>query len=103
MPDLTETAEVSFGWVFDRLTRAKVKLNDANRQTTEHYERQIGEATLEAVEALEDVVIVLRDHLSCHDCDEEGSSDEIEDEVPGNGNEGRHVKSKKRKGKKGKK
>lgn len=87
-PDVTEVEEVSFGWVLDRITKSKVQLNDASQKTTEPLETQIARAALDAVEALEDVVLVLRDHLSCHGCDDEKGNDE---------------KPKKRKGKKGKK
>lgn len=68
-PDIADDPP-SFGWVFERLEMALNIAEEVMENSTEFYEKRIADALMDLKFAVEDIAIILRDHLACHDCPE---------------------------------
>jgi len=66
MPDVDKTP--SFGYLFERLEQVENTAEEVMGNSTEFYEKRIADALMDLHSTVEDIVIILRDHLACHDC-----------------------------------
>ena len=74
MPDIAEDPP-SFGWIFERLEQVKNTAHEVQQESTEFYEKRLADALWDLAYSMEDLTIVVRDHLSCHDCPEGGEDE----------------------------
>jgi hypothetical protein len=65
---LSEENEVSIGRLFDQVDEVRIDSLRVGKLTTEVYEKQIAGQIHDLADVVADVVYLLRDHLSCHDC-----------------------------------
>jgi hypothetical protein len=61
-------SEVSIGDLFERLEKIRAISLQASRKSTEFYERDIAGGLHELGNVVADMLYLLREHLSCHDC-----------------------------------
>lgn len=61
--------EISIGLLFEQLDEVnRVSLNAA-RKSTEFYEKEISGQLHDLSSVVADLLVLLREHLSCHDCE----------------------------------
>jgi hypothetical protein len=66
---LDETkSEVSIGELFEQLETIRAVSLQAAKKSTEFYERDIAAQLHELGNVVADMLYLLREHLSCHDC-----------------------------------
>ena len=58
----------SLGFMLDSLALAKTDAKRVHTDTSEPLERDLARVVMHVIDRVEDIVVVLRDHLSCHDC-----------------------------------
>jgi hypothetical protein len=61
-------SEVSIGKLFEDLDEIRENALRIGTVTTEIYEKQIAAQVSELANVVADVVYLVREHLSCHDC-----------------------------------
>ena len=60
--------EISIGGLFELLDAIREQTLAASKGTTEVYEKRISDAVFDLAGVVADVVYLMREHLSCHDC-----------------------------------
>lgn len=70
MPDIADDPP-SFGWIFERIDKVKDTSHEVQEESTEFYEKRLADAMWDLAYSMEDIAVILRDHLACHDCPEE--------------------------------
>lgn len=68
----------SFGWLFEHTNKARAHAQKVRLGTTESFERELAQGVYELSEVIEDLLIIVRDHLSCHDCPDPEEDDDEE-------------------------
>lgn len=58
----------SLGYIFEALDEARRGANAVQLKSSEPYERDLATAMVDLAGVVESVLVILRDHLSCHDC-----------------------------------
>lgn len=64
---MTKT-EVSIGDLFEQLEVIRAVSLQAAKKTTEFYEKDVAQQLHDLGSVVADILYVLREHLSCHDC-----------------------------------
>lgn len=67
----------SIGDLFERLEKVRTLAAQAAQKSTEFYERDIAHSVTDLGHVVADMLYLLRDHLSCHDCDDEGGGESV--------------------------
>jgi hypothetical protein len=60
--------EVSIGELFETLEKVRTFSAQAAQKSTEFYERDIAHGVTDLGSVVADILYLLREHLSCHDC-----------------------------------
>src|SRR4030095_935406 len=60
--------EVSIGRLFDEIDEIRLDSLRVSHVTTEVYEKQIAGQIHDLANVVADLVVLIREHLSCHDC-----------------------------------
>lgn len=65
---MNDPTPISFGALFERLGRAQSDVAHATARTSEPLERDLGLGVMKLGEVIDDILVALREHFACHDC-----------------------------------
>ena len=72
MSDLSEEQrEVQIGRLYGELNGVREAVSRIGGKTTEIFEKQLAGEVEQLVETVADVLYLVSEHLTCHDCDDE--------------------------------
>jgi hypothetical protein len=67
---LTES-EVQFGRLYESLDETRQVTLNVAKKSTEFYEKQLAGEVHSLAQVMADVLYLVSEHLTCHDCDDE--------------------------------
>jgi len=68
---------VRFSDLFQGLLYTQEETERIRKQTTERYEQQLSYEIQRLANIVEDLAVIVREHLSCHDCPPDDQADHV--------------------------